>query len=77
MWWVLHTRYALDSTLDKRYVKVDSKWDLMAYIGYLYSTSFVSIDRIDYQQCKEEDVDPNLVFDANHIHMLEYKQRKD
>ena len=42
-----------------RYIKVDSKYDLLAYIGWLYSNSIDKIERVDYMETTEDAVEKN------------------
>ena len=54
-WFKLYVKYSL-SGIKNKYVKADDMWDLFAFIGYLYSTSFEHIERIDYQEVSQNEV---------------------
>lgn len=38
-----------DGNVVTRHFRCNSKYDLLAYIGWLYSTSMIKIERIDYK----------------------------
>lgn len=75
MWYKLFIRYWTNEIL-VRYVKVSSKWDLFAVIGYLYSNTLERIDRIDYIKV---DIGVNLSDDGAviNVDLLKSKFEKD
>lgn len=38
-----------DGNIVTRYFRCNSKYDLFCYIGWLYSTTMIKIERIDYK----------------------------
>lgn len=46
----------------ERYVYCNSKYDLYAAIGYIYSTCIEEIRRIDYKIVKEVDAEDDKIF---------------
>lgn len=62
MWYKLLVSFAIGNHFMERYVYCNSKYDLYAAIGYIYSTCIEEIRRIDYKIVKEVDAEDDKIF---------------
>ena len=61
MWYTLYIKDTFSDVI-VRYARVENKWDLFAYIGYIYSTSITKIERISYTETPENTyIEPNKI----------------